>query len=290
MGSLIGGLLSSKHEVTLVGRPGHVRAIRKRGLKIIGKIGIVAHVNAATKVPDEAQDLIIVATKAYDTTVAVKTLEKFWNNSLFLTLQNGLRNPDIIAAKAKRVMAGTTSHGVTFVKFGLVHHAGFGDTYIGTFKGTSQEEVEGICSEFTSCDFPAKYSEDVRRDLWLKVIVNAAINPITAIVKVPNGRLLEVPQLHALMLQSCEEGVRVARKEGHDISYEEAVKVVERVARRTAENKSSMLQDIENGRRTEVEEISGAIVKAGKKHGFALPTLDTIRLTVMVLERSRVKK
>ncbi len=285
MGSLIGGLLSSRHDVTLVARQDHVDAIRRCGLRVTGMTELCTQPWAMTEVPAAPQDVVIISTKAYDTRVAVAALRRFWHTSLFLTLQNGFRNADIIARKADRVAAGTTSHGVTYVREGLVRHAGLGDTYIGTFRKVTTEEVKELAREFTSCGFPSAYSEDVRRDLWMKAIVNAAINPLTAIAKVENGRLLQIPQLHALMRQSCEEAAAVARAEDHQIQAAEAIKITERVALRTAANRSSMLQDIERGRRTEVSQISGAIAEAAERRGIPLPVVNALRLSVSELER-----
>jgi len=284
MGSLIGGLLSSIHDVTLVARQDHVNAIRRCGLRITGKTELVAEPWAMTQVPTTRQDLVIISTKAYDTPSAVSSLERFWDSSLFLTLQNGLTNADVIAKKAKHVVAGTTSHGVTFVREGLIRHAGLGDTYIGSFRGASSTDIIDICDELTACGFPAKYSENIRRDLWMKVIVNSSINPLTATARVKNGRLLQVPQLTALLKASSKEGAAVARSEGFNISDEEALTAVEKVARRTAANRSSMLQDVERGRRTEIEEISGAIVAAARKNSLSVPTTETLALAVAGLQ------
>ncbi len=284
MGSLIGALLSSKHEVTLVARQKHVDAIRKRGVEVVGKTEMVAHVDAVTSAPATEQDLVIVSTKAYDTLTAIARLKRFWDSSTFLTLQNGLRNPDVIAERAKRVVAGTISHGVTFVREGVVRHAGLGDTYMGPFKGVSAVEVGRLCDEFTACGFPVTYSGNIRRDLWLKVIVNSSINPLTAIARVENGILLKLSQLNALMNMSSIEGATVARAEGIDVSDGEVIMTSEKVASRTAMNRSSMLQDVEKGRRTEVEEISGAIVEAARKRGIRVPVTETLASTVAGLE------
>lgn len=286
MGSLIGGLLSSNHDVTLVARQDHVKAIRTCGLRISGKTELVVEPWAMTEVPSARQDLVIVSTKAYDTPSAVAALERFWRSSVFLTLQNGLTNPDVVAKKAKRVVAGTTSHGVTFIRGGLVRHAGLGDTRLGPFKGVSPGDVRDLCREFTVCGFPAKYSDNIKRDLWMKVIVNSSINPLTAIARVRNGSLLQIPQLTALMRACSVEGAAVARAEGVGISDGEALAAVEKVARRTAVNRSSMLQDVERGRRTEVEEISGAIVAAAREHGLRVPTTETLALSVAGLHAS----
>ena len=285
IGSLIGGLLSRRNDVTLVGRKGHVAAVNRHGLKIVGKTELVANMAATTEVPPGPFDLVLISTKAYDTPKAISALRPFWDSSLFLTLQNGLKNADLISEEVRRVAAGTTSHGVTFVADGLVRHAGLGDTRIGPFKNVSAREARMLCDEMTACGFPANPSDDIRRDLWVKVLVNASINPITAIARVQNGRLLTMPQLNTLLRMSSVEGATVARSEGYAISNGHAISAAEKVAKRTAENRSSMLQDIERGRRTEIAEISGAIIEVARSHGIAVPVVDTIRLSVGLLER-----
>lgn len=289
IGSLIGGLLSSRNDVTLVGRRGHVEAINRHGLKVVGKTRLVARVTAMTEIPRGSYDLVLVSTKAYDTRNAVGALRSLWDSSLFLTLQNGLRNADLIGEKVSRVAAGTTSHGVTFVRDGLIRHAGLGDTRIGPFKNVSGKEASMLCNEMTACGFPARLSFDVRKDLWGKVLVNASINPITAIARVENGRLLRVPQLHALLRLSSTEGAAVARREGFAISKESAIGASEKVARRTAANKSSMLQDMERAKRTEISEISGAIMEEALRHGMSVPVIDMVRLSVGLLEQRHRK-
>ncbi len=289
MGSLIGGLMSSRHDVTLVARQDHVDAIRRCGLRIVGETEMLAQVWAMTEAPTSDQDIVIISTKAYDTAKALNALRRFWRTSLFLTMQNGPGNADIIARKAERVAVGTTSHGATFIRGGLIRHAGLGDTFIGAFQNVMAEGVIDLCEEFTACGLPATYSGDIKRSLWMKVIVNAAINPLTAIAKVENGQLLASQQLQALLRQTCQEAAEVAQAEGYGISPKEAVQVAESVAKRTAKNRSSMLQDIERGRRTEVSEISGAIVEAGRRHGMTLPVIESLFLGVREIEQKRSK-
>src|SRR5256885_9694204 len=129
MGSFIGGLLSRRHKVVLVGRSEHVDAVRAHGLRITGKTSVVAKPEASTTVPQNARpDWVFVTTKAYDTANAMLALQRLADRSTFVTLQNGLGNAETIAKVARRVVAGTTSIGVTFVGPGEIRHAGVGDT------------------------------------------------------------------------------------------------------------------------------------------------------------------
>src|SRR5438309_9069175 len=132
MGSFIGGMLSRRHNVVLIGRSEHVDAIRAHGLRIMGKTSVIAKPDASTTVPPNAKpDLVFVTTKAYDTPDAMLALQRLADRSTFVTLQNGLGNADTIAKTARRVVAGTTAIGVTYVGPGDIRHAGVGDTVRG---------------------------------------------------------------------------------------------------------------------------------------------------------------
>src|SRR5207247_2599903 len=132
MGSFFGGLLCQRHDVTLIGRGEHISAIKSHGLRISGKTAIIAKPRAATRVPQNAKpEFVVVTTKSYDTANAMIALRPLGERAIFVTLQNGLGNADTIARTARRVIAGTTAHGVTFVGPGEIRHAGIGETVLG---------------------------------------------------------------------------------------------------------------------------------------------------------------
>lgn len=272
MGSLVGGLLSLRHDVVLVGRQDHVDAIRKRGLRITGKTVRLVHPRAATRVPPGFHPrLIFVSTKAYDTAGAMTPLRRFGRSSTFLTLQNGLDNPDIIARAADRVIAGTTSHGVTFLGPGEVRHAGIGDTVIGPWKGVDRNEVLRVRDVFDEAGIPATVSDDMRSELWGKVVVNAAINPLAALAGVPNGRLVQDRNLARLLDEVGREALVVAQAAGARLDADAILRRTRLVARRTAANRASMLQDLDRHRRTEIDAITGAILREAERHGLDAP-------------------
>lgn len=289
IGSLLGGLLSIENDVTLVARKAHADAINRRGLRISGLTNRLAHPTAATEVPVDFRplpDIIFVTTKAYDTAAAADALRAFWRQSAFVTLQNGLGNAEALAADAERVVAGTTTHGVTFVAPGEVVHAGAGDTLVGPFAHATRADAKRIADALTAAGISTRVVDDVRRELWAKAVVNAAINPLTAVLRRPNGELVRNADLRALLQQAAREGALAANAAGVDLDPEAlAAKAVE-VATRTAENRSSMLQDVERGRRTEIEAITGALLRAAGPKGPPLPTQTTLYALVRGLERS----
>lgn len=272
MGSFFGGLLSMRHDVTLIGRAAHVDAIRTRGLEITGKTAIVAHPSAATTVTrGMSADLVIVSTKAYDTAAAMRQLPRFSRTATFLTLQNGLGNAETIAKTATKVVAGTTSHGVTFLEPGKIRHAGVGDTTIGPWSGVGRDDVARLRDVLVDAGIRTRVTQDVRTELWSKVVVNAAINPLGALAGVANGQLVRDKRLLMLLEDVCRESAGVAAGEGAKIDADESVRRAILVARRTAANRASMLQDLDRGRRTEIDAITGAILRTAERQRRKAP-------------------
>src|SRR6266566_4733909 len=142
MGSFFGGLLSRRYDVTLIGRAEHMAAIRARGLRITGKTAMIARPRTATRIPHGVKpELILVTTKSYDTDKAMVALRPFADEALFVTFQNGLGNAEAIAKVAKRVVAGTTTHGVTSLGPGEIRHAGVGETVLGAWVGIREADL-----------------------------------------------------------------------------------------------------------------------------------------------------
>jgi 2-dehydropantoate 2-reductase len=272
MGSLIGGLLSIREHVLLVGRKEHVDAIGAHGLRITGKTARLVHPRAATRVPAGTRpELVIVATKAYDTAAAMARLKSFADSAVFLTLQNGLDNPDVIARTARRVIAGTTAHGVTFLGPGEIRHAGIGDTTIGAWKGARGEDVIRTRDVLDEAGIRTQIVDDIASDLWAKVVVNASINPIAALAGVPNGRLVQDGDLARLLGEVGREALAAAVADGAHLDAESVLRRTRLIARRTAANRASMLQDLDRHRRTEVDAITGAVLRAAARHGIETP-------------------
>jgi 2-dehydropantoate 2-reductase len=275
MGSLVGGLLSAQHDVTLVGRKGPMEAIRARGLRITGASQLVARPQVALSAAEAATpELLLLTVKAYDTARALRDARPLLGpRTAVLSLQNGLGNLEQVEAAAAPGLAlgGVTTHGVTFVEPGHVHHAGVGYTKVGGRGPASLPLATQVADALTRAGLRTEALQDIAPELWAKVIVNSGINPLTAITGLPNGELLAQPGLKDLMERTVEEAVAVARAAGIALPPGDMAERTRTVARLTAANKSSMLQDIERGRRTEVEAICGAIVGEARKLGIEAP-------------------
>ncbi len=290
MGSFFGGLLSARHDVWLIGREQHMRAIRDHGLKISGKTVRLARPRTATHIPAAAHpELVLVATKAYDTETAMASLRRFAHRATFLTLQNGVDNPDVIARTAARVIAGTTAHGVTLLDAGEVRHAGVGDTTIGAWKGVDHEEVVRVRDLLEEAGVRTRISDDVRTELWSKLVVNVSINPVAALAAVANGRLVRDKDLAALSEAVCREAVAVAQAAGIALDAGELGRRTRLVARRTASNRSSMLQDLDRHRRTEIDAIAGAVLRAAARTGTDAPVTRALYALVRAREAAGLR-
>ncbi len=291
MGTFLAGVLSQKNEVALYGRGEKIKAVEQNGIRLTGITkftGKIKTVDDPKALDDEGYDLVILAVKSYDTESALQTIKRMKGTPV-LSLQNGLDNEMKIAKSLgeKRTLGGVTSHGLTYIEAGCVHHAGIGETIIGEMDGTKTERIKDIASTLSSAGVDTRVSNNIKRDIWIKGIVNAGINPITALTGLENGFLLKVPGLERLLEKTCQECIHVAGAAEIELGDCDVIEKTKNVARLTAKNKSSMLQDVERGRKTEMDSINGRIVEMGKKHGVDTPLNSTIVALIKGIEEGR---
>ena len=277
IGSVIGGhLAEAGYDVTLIDVwREHIDTINKNGLHIYGVSGDrLVRVKAAT--PDmkmEPMDYIILSVKAYDTRRALASASHIIKeDTCILSIQNGIIPiEDFIAAgEIPYILRGVTNHGATLMGPGKVYHAGRGKTYIGCLTSAREKAIEMV-EIFNNSGLEAEYVDNIDSILWSKLVVNIAINPLTAIARCRNGDLLSIQELMELMDMAIGEALKIAGALGIKLLYEDAYNHVRSIARMTANNKSSMLQDIERGRKTEVDYLNGVIVKYGEELGIDTP-------------------
>jgi 2-dehydropantoate 2-reductase len=156
-----------------------------------------------------------------------------------------------------------------------VRFAGKGETVFGSPAGR-RDLAETVSNAFEESGIDSKVTGDIMAEVWMKVIVNASINPITALVRSENACIEEDPELRELAKNVCEEAVAVAKASGVRLPRCDPLDKVMGVVAATRKNRSSMLQDVEAGRRTEIDEITGAIVKEARKHGVPATANETL--------------
>jgi len=183
-------------------------------------------------------------------------------------------------------LGGITSHGATFLQAGKIYHAGKGETVIGELNGKITERIRKIVDAFNECGIETKISRNIKEEIWRKAIINSAINGLTAVLRCKNGEILRDAHAKKLLEEICKEGIRVANAEGVEVGNEVIQKAKE-IAYKTADNISSMLQDILKGKKTEVEEINGEIIKIAKKHGIEAPLNEFLTYAIKAMENVR---
>lgn len=297
MGLLFAGFLSRTNaKVILVDNdPVHAELLSSRGFQWEGMDSdAILKIPATVGLGDPADfDLLILCVKAYDTESASAELARMGYRGPVLTLQNGAGNIELLERNLpdSTIIAGATSEGANLVDDTHVRHAGKGKTEFGVARQGKNGEAraETIVKLMRDAGLDAVLSEDPLSLVWSKVLVNAGINPLTAILRVQNGRLLEIGHARELMNDLVLEGWEVLKRMNINPSYDDPVARVEEVCRLTAANYSSMYQDIMAGRRTEVDFINGAIVREGERLGLPCPVNKAITRLAQSIEQLALK-
>jgi 2-dehydropantoate 2-reductase len=292
IGCLFGARLTlAGNDVTLIHRDDSVvRAIRTHGISLQETTGRsrIVHVQirkGPVKVPD--LDVFVVTVKAHDTkSVATSYRGKIDNDTTVLSLQNGLGNVELLRSYLKRpLLAGSTTEGALLLSPGKILHTGKGSTIIGFPKGNQSEIGPAIRRTFHDAGFRTFIHSNIGGVLWTKAIVNAAINPLTALTRMSNGALSKNRSVIELGSEVISEGMAVSRAEQVKLVGDPR-RLWRRILESTRANKSSMLQDIERGKMTEIRQLNGAIVSQAKKAGIGVPINEVLTELVLGLESS----
>ena len=296
LGSLLGFHLSKSCEVHLVARGENLRALQEHGLKVVRPEGEVQiRLPAHGALPEEKFHLVLLTVKSYQTEEALPYLKGLLEEGIpILSLQNGLDNERKIAGFIEReglpagVLGGITSCGATMLSPGVVAEGGLGRTVVGIYHRDEQASAERVGKEFVrkmrEASLEARWSEYIRKELWMKSVVNSAINPLTALLKVQNGYILSRPPLLSVVKDVVEEGCKAADAAGVQLNQIELEREVLRVLEETSSNRSSTLQDIERGRQTEVDSYLGEMIRVAEEEGEDLRVLKVLYQLVKALE------
>jgi 2-dehydropantoate 2-reductase len=285
MACLFAARLAPHAEITLLGTwEGGLRALKEKGVRLQQVDQNEA--SHRVKVTSDPEDCIgarhaLVLVKSWQTERAAEQLRAcLAPEGIALTLQNGLGNLEVLREKLghDRAALGVTSTGATLLDPGYVRLGGDGPTYI-----VPHPRLNLLILALRKAGFVIEEAADIDSLLWGKLAINAGINPLTAILKVPNGDILNLPDARELMSMAAEEAAMVAQAKGIRLPYESAAKRVAEVARATARNLSSMLQDRMRAAPTEIDAICGAIVREGQRLGILTPINETFWLLIRAL-------
>ncbi|AFZ72661.1 ketopantoate reductase family protein [Natronobacterium gregoryi] len=286
LGSLVGGILAGDHDVTLVARREHAQTVHESGLRIDGELETQVTPAATTDGRDLEGDLAVVTVKSFDTPSIAETIAT-GSFEVVLSLQNGMGNEESLASALESpVLAGTATYGAILREPGLVECTGIGDVVVGDRRGGTSNVAETVGEAFSSGGLETTVAADMPYRLWEKLAVNAGINAVTALTETENRAVLESPTDH-IARAATKETARVARADGVDLSNREALVAMESVAEATATNTSSMAQDLQAGRRTEIDAINGYVVDRGDELGLETPTNRLLAALVRTWERGQ---
>jgi len=293
LGSLLGARLSQADRVRislLTTDRQHVLAIRQDGLTVEELDGSTRCYRLpafdASHTLEEAPDLVLVSVKTHSIEGAVSSVvDRCHAATLFLTLQNGIGNWERIARLVGEgsVLVGTTAQGATLLAPGRIRHGGNGPTYLGEPDGPPSPRVLAVVEKFRQAGLAAESREGMAQLIWEKLHVNVGINAITALTGIRNGFIAAMPVARELCRAAVEEAMRVARAKGF-VMPEDMVERVLAIAQATAVNRSSMGQDVDHRKRTEIDAINGAIVALGEQLHLPTPVNQTLVQLVKIIE------
>ncbi|MBX5474263.1 MAG: 2-dehydropantoate 2-reductase [Thermoleophilia bacterium] len=268
----------------------HVDAINERGLRLTGAGEVVGRPRATTDAAELPPcDFGIVVTKAMHTEAAIAATAHAFADGCVATVQNGIGNEETIARYVERVIRGTTFPAGKILEPGVVQWDVKGDTTLGPFepRPAPLAEIERLADACTRAGMPTHAVPDARGPQWRKVIFNASTNPIGALTGLTHGRVCERPDLRALVSGLVAEGKAVAAAQGIvlDADPEE---LIDHAAKPEVayDHRSSMLQDVEARRQTEIDYLNGGIVRFGREHGVPTPLNEAIWALVKGVEQS----
>ncbi|MFW9975273.1 MAG: ketopantoate reductase family protein [Candidatus Thorarchaeota archaeon] len=291
IGSLYGAFLSRLEdtEVILVGRNPHISAIQSNGLKINGILGEHIFRLKAMKHASEIDkaDLVILTTKAYDTLIAAQSAKHLIDGgAAILLIQNGLGTEELVAKalNTSKVLRATTCMGALRTTPGVVTATGCGLTEIGSRYPENYELVERLAEMMKQVGFDVRSSDNIEGVVWTKTLVNCGINPVGALTGLSNGEVYRNKALRGLIVRLVEEAVQVVKALGVELTTDDPVRYALGTAKATGDNINSMLQDLRAGKRTEIDAITGEVIRLAKLHGIETPSSEAVYALVKAME------
>jgi 2-dehydropantoate 2-reductase len=277
MGTLFGSRLNEVAHVALFGNwPEQIDTLRREGLTIIQLDGretqhALQVTNDLNQLPPA--DIVLILVKSHQTTRAALQAAKILRpGGVAITLQNGLGNLEKLASAVgqHRAALGITAQGATTLAPGRLRHAGQGPTHLALAPGL-EPQLQLVSDLFNQAGLETTLMDNANSLVWGKLAINAGINPLTALLEIPNGKLVEEESLRQIMSAATNEVVKVAAAQGIHLPFADAAQRVAEVSQATAGNRSSMLQDISRAAPTEIDAISGAVVRFGRLLGIPTP-------------------
>ncbi len=295
MGSLFGGLVAEGGlDVTLVDPwQEHIDAVKKDGLKMVGYGGDRYIPVGATTDPAsiESADIVFVQCKANFNAAAAESVRHLFaagGETVAISFQNGLGNEEQLAEYfgKDRVLGGLTAQGASIESPGVVRNHAELPSYIGEMSGGLSDRTRTIADLLSGANLPTEASENIRLDIWRKLMANIAISAVSGITGLNIGEIFNNHFGDDVSYAALDEAIAVAKAVGTDLSPDDAREILGKIAgpNGTPQNKSSLRVDIENERPSEIDYINGAVVKLAKEHNIAVPVNETLVTLVHAIQ------
>ena len=286
IGSLYGAKLSKLNEVTLVARKEHADKINKDGLKITGLENKTYRLKASTKVAEIREDtLVLLTTKVYGTKEAVSSIKDLVKkDTVILCLQNGLYSEDIakkLIGKRCLVLRAVTNFGAAFLEPGIIQYNSC--SYTAIEKNTKSFAIAKL---FAECGLNCCVSQDIKVDMWKKLILNCVLNPVTSILRIENRGIAD-ERLNPLKKLIVGECLKVAKKDGVEFDIDFVKEVNDAI--KDSRNISSMQQDLLKGKTTEIDYLNGAVAEMGGKYSIKCPVNSALVMIIKEMEKKAGK-
>ncbi|NOZ30713.1 MAG: ketopantoate reductase family protein [Crenarchaeota archaeon] len=288
VGCLLAGFLQEAlgiPPICIVRRREHYEALKREGCFIEGKITRTVKTESfmTGELEEGSCDIAIVAVKAYDAKAALEEASRL--SKTVALASNGFVDVKPLIDRGIEVLGVIVEYGVIRKEDNKVEVTGLGRLLIGSYRGGDKEEAEQLAHILSKGGADVVYVDDIVPYQWAKAAVNAGLNAVTAILGVRNRVVAENEWAKSLALRAAEEVSSVAKAMGVRLPYTPGDYLLD-IASKTGLNKSSMLQDVEAGRRTEVDEIIGYVIKRGEELGVSTPILKYLYMLIKALEET----
>jgi 2-dehydropantoate 2-reductase len=296
MGMLFGGYLSRRYEVVLIDSDDtKVQAINDEGILIRepdGEVFAAAPKACLSTQKLETADLMLLFVKAMDSMGALEAARNLIGSGTYvLSMQNGAGHEAVLRkfVAANRVVLGTTQHNSSIVKPGVIHHGGGGMTFIGLLDGSS-EILKPIAEEFTRCGFRTEITDNIQKKIWEKLFVNVSASALTAVFQTRLGFLVESAAAWNLMEALIREAVAVANGDGLEFEEDKVIQNVRSLLENAKDGITSICSDIRDGRKTEVDTISGSVTAASRRNHVPAPLHEFMVQLIHAMEDKKCRE
>ena len=295
VGSFYGAMLARVgHRVTLIGRPAHVQATTRNGLKLdlaSSSATEIIQIEASTELSSlRSADLVLFCVKSTDSaSVALQIAPYLSPHALIMSLQNGVENAALIAQHVPHAVIPCVVYVATEIPApGCVKHHGRGELVIGTMQvsrlSDPQKTLQEIVELFGSAQVPVQISQNVMVELWSKLMINCAFNAISGLAQIQYEKLAALESVRITQAAVVKEVIAVALADGIHLSEPVALQAVAQISVTMGSQKSSTAQDMARSKPSEIDHLNGFIVRRGLALGVATPVNQALFALVKLLE------